>query len=587
MSYLDTPRLVFSGQFQADPSTVNNDPEHFDTANFQTAYDLPGTSITFPTPPQQGMSNGWWNPTGSGAWRFRDCVVRQVVYRDGTSTSDPKKDPIIGMPVNDVSAQIEGKLVDLDSQQQMVSQIWGFKVTVGQTSSGGGVGFSSDFKVSPFADIWFRIPVPPGTPDSCFGAFYQGVLNVTRWAGPGGSRFLKELAAGGKQPKQLSIRFNVDAYNDGWDSLDFTFGRVVGSIGPYDPSEPEHFVAGRALQGVVPPTTSPSPSPFNTARAYAQLVGNVLTLDLGNSIPYQSVGGPPVDLGKLSVALLGAAGEPVTLGSIPYKDAGWYEQTAGIVSFKLTSSQAKQAANLPLNVIQDGQRTPLLAESADGMWVRADDFVFRLSPGESVQTTFYATRFGKRAPGQQISLAYDPSQMQGQATQGPLPGPQNIGTPESAFTFKTSLKTGSDGTVKLKLTAGDPGNQRQYIDGQLYGVTYGPGPTAPAQGSVQNPSQILNALVFSGYTAPPQPDWAHDVQPIFKQFANLYPVMQRILDLSDYDSVVASKGAIQGVFKTPVTSTGYMPVTRDLSPARRNMILSWLAQTPPLKSRGE
>lgn len=580
MSYLDTPRLVFSGRFQADPSTVNNDPEHFDTANFQPGYDLPGRSVSFPTPPGQGMSNGWWNPTGSGAWRFRDCVVRQVVYRDGSSTADPTQDPIIGMPVNDPSAQIEGKLVDLDSQQQMVSQIWGFQVMVGQPSSG--VGFSSAFQVSPFADIWFRIPVPPGSPDSCFGAFYQGVLNV-KWAGAGRSRFLQELASGGKPPKQLSIHFNVDAYNDNWDTPDFTFGRVVGSIGTYDSSEPTHFVAGRALQGVVPPTTSPSP--YNTARAYAQIVGDVLTLDVGNSIPYQSVGGQPVALGKLSAALLPPSGKPVTIGEIPYASPGWYEKTAGIVSFKLTPTQAKQAASTPLGVVQSGNATPLLAEAADGVWVHADEFVFRLSPGESTQTTFYAAKFGKRAPGQQISLAYDPSQMQGQATQGPLPGPQNIGTPESAFTFKTGINTGADGTVKLKLTAADPGDQRQYIDGQLYGVTYGPGPTPPPTGSVQNASQILSALVFSGYKASAQPDWTHDVQPIFNQFAKLYPVMQRILDLSDYDSVVANKQAIQGVFNTPVTSTGYMPVTRDLSPAKREMILRWLAQPTPLKTR--
>jgi hypothetical protein len=31
MSYLGLPRLTFAGQFQADPSTVNNDPEHFDS----------------------------------------------------------------------------------------------------------------------------------------------------------------------------------------------------------------------------------------------------------------------------------------------------------------------------------------------------------------------------------------------------------------------------------------------------------------------------------------------------------------------------------------------------------------------------
>ena len=60
MSYLQTPRLHFAGKFQADPSTINNDPEHFDTSKFQSNYNLPGP----------GASNGWWNPGGTAAWRF-------------------------------------------------------------------------------------------------------------------------------------------------------------------------------------------------------------------------------------------------------------------------------------------------------------------------------------------------------------------------------------------------------------------------------------------------------------------------------------------------------------------------------------
>ena len=79
MSYLQLPRLVFSGQFQADPSTVNNDPEHFNPAAFRSNYQLPGS----------GASNGWWNPRGTGAWRFFDCKVGSVWYQDGTSCSDP------------------------------------------------------------------------------------------------------------------------------------------------------------------------------------------------------------------------------------------------------------------------------------------------------------------------------------------------------------------------------------------------------------------------------------------------------------------------------------------------------------------
>lgn len=40
MSYLQFPRLIFSGQFKADPSTVNNDPEHFNPQTFKSNYDL-------------------------------------------------------------------------------------------------------------------------------------------------------------------------------------------------------------------------------------------------------------------------------------------------------------------------------------------------------------------------------------------------------------------------------------------------------------------------------------------------------------------------------------------------------------------
>jgi hypothetical protein len=587
MSYLDTPRLIFSGQFQADPSTVNNDPEHFDTANFQSNYDQPGTPIKFPIYPNQGMSNGWWNPTGSAAWRFRDCVVTQVFYTDGTSTTDPTQDPVIGMPVNDPSLKIEGKLVDLDPQQQMVSEVWGFRVFVGEPASGG-IGFGGDFQVAPFADIWFRVPT--GTPDSCFGAFYQSVLNVSAWAppAPGISRFLSELSAGGTQPQQLSIRFNVDAYDDNVGSENFTFGRVVGSIGLYEASEPVHFVAKRALQPAAPPQGLPTLNP-----AYAQVVDGMLTLDLSNSIPDQQVGGPPVALGAIQAALLPQGGPPVPLGDpIPYADAGWYESTAGIVSVQL-NEQAGQAANTPLGVVRvgaDNTLTPLLAEAANGMWLRADEFVFRLSPGGTAATTLYATAFGRPAADQQLSFGYDPSSLQNQVNAGPILAPQNVGNPEGACTFDLSADTGPGGTATLTISAGDPQNPRGYIDGQVYGINYGLGTTPPPIGTQTNPTNpclLINPLIFDGYQAPAEPDWTHDVQPIFQQYANLYPVMRQYVQLDDYDSVVANASRVRGVFNAPINSTSYMPVTRDLSPARREMILSWLAQTPPLRTRAD
>lgn len=564
MSYLKAPRLIFAGHFQADPSTVNNDPEHFDTNRFEPNYTLRGA----------GATNGWWNPGGTAAWRFFGCTVQRVVYRDGTFCDHPSDDPVVGIPINGSDVRAEGKIVDLDPEQQMVSEIWGLQVVLG--SNGIGFGFRSDFDVAAFADIWLRYP--QGQPDSFFGAFYQSVLNILEWKSRGQSRFLTELEhslpPSGKGGK-LSIKFNVDGYNDDFRSPTFTLGRVVGSIGIYEEMEPKHFVTGRALsapQGIKP----------SWGTAYAALCENSLVLDLGNSLPTKSAGGPlATKQAQIYAAVMPSTGPPVLLGEIEYQDPTWYSRTAGVVSLKLTENQLELIQANPLAVVQPSilqtpHSPPLLVESSNGAFIRADQFVFRLNPGESRSTRLYVTQFGRLSPNQQISLTYDPTIMEGQVKQGPIAGPPNVGQPTSAFTFPTSVSSGPDGTAELVMTAANPGKPRDYIDGQVYGVTYGIGSTPPPVGSVTNPSQILSALVFSNYEVPNQPNWLEHVQPIFQQYSDLYPVMRPIVDLASFASVIKRLNILKNVFNTPVASPNYMPVTRDLSAAKRQMILKWL-----------
>lgn len=553
MSYLSAPRLVFAGQFQADPSTVNNDPEHFNTNRFRSNYQLPG----------EGASNGWWNPRGTGAFRFRNCSVRSVTYRDGSSCHDPNLDPLVGLPVNGSDLRVEGKIVDLDPEQQMVSQIWGFSVLLGNPE--GEFGFRSKFAVTAFGDIWVRFP--GGQPDSFFGAFWQSVLERVKWTGALQSRFLEELRENGILPEQLSIKFNVDGFEDDSSSPDFTFGRVVGSIGLYLPEEPRHFVSGRRLWSVPGAPASLNDTP-------ALLDGRILTLDLGNSLPTQSVGGALANVDRLTVAIQPQTGNPVLLGQIDYQCPTWYEQTAGIVSFTLSEEQTQTAGNSPLVVLQNGTQ-PLLQEAGDGSWVRADDFVFRLNPGDTAATRFYATRFGQPIANGQISLGYDPSIIQGQIKQGPVSGPRIVGQPTSAFTFPAAIPV-VNGVAELPIQSADPGNPRHYIDGQLYGVTYGLGDQPPPVGGVQNPSLILSALVWSGFEIPQKPNWLRDLRPIFQQYADLYPIMKPIVDLGNYASLTSRLYILKNVFSAPVTDPNYMPVTRDLSLNKRRMILQWL-----------
>jgi hypothetical protein len=553
LTYLAFPRFNFVGSFQADVSSVNNDPEHYDPATFQANYQLWG----------KGTENGWWNPTGSGAFRLTDCKVTSVVFRDGTRIEDdPLFDPLIGLPVRNTPGRVVAKLVDLDPEQQMVSMIWGLDITVG--FPGSGLQLAGGFQPAPFTDLWKN---SPGNGSGSMSALYQSVITDLRTGDSvSSSRLLQELLT--VSPDALSARFIVDAMDMDPTSPTFTFGRLVGAIGPTAPSEPTHFVAGRRLSAVAGSTPG-----LNDAAALVH--DAVLSVDLGNSRPMQSLGGPPTPIGPLSFALLDEQGNPgPPFASVACDDPGWSASCGGVADFVLSADVATTAESRPIVVVNAG--APVLSESVDGKWLRADDFVFRMDPGDRASTTFYARRFGRPDSGVKISLGYDPSMMAAQVLQGPFPGPPQVGVPASALQFPTSITTGDNGTASITLVASNPGHPRGYIDGQVYGVTYQAGDQPPPAGSVGNAGLMLSALVFDEIPVPEKPDWLSDVRPILQPYANLYPVMKAFVDLSNYADLVGRKTILAKTLALPIGDPNHMPVTRDLSAAKRQILLKWL-----------
>jgi hypothetical protein len=111
VSYLEHPRMHFIGCFQVDVSTVNNDPLHFDDNRFLPRYQLPSDST--------GL-NGWWNPSGTGIFRIQNCTIKRLVTDHGILAADP----LLKGFVSDAHTGVSAKIVDLDPQQQGVSQIW-------------------------------------------------------------------------------------------------------------------------------------------------------------------------------------------------------------------------------------------------------------------------------------------------------------------------------------------------------------------------------------------------------------------------------------------------------------------------------
>jgi hypothetical protein len=570
MSYLNALRLHFAGQFQANVSTVNNDPAHFDNATFQPSYQLLQG-------PNMNPPNGWFSPQGDAAFRLLGCRVTSAWTPSGQVAAS---DPVLQALVADSDSAVPAKMADLDSEQQLVSEIWGLQVRI--ADSQGNTLLTGDFEPMAFIDIWDRAITSDGG-DVIAGAMWQSVLQNLQWGNVGNSPFLTALQQAAEASGLLSIKFNLDGINLDNTSPNFMCGRIVGTIGPAASDEPHHLVIGRqfmAAPGLGGQFFKPKGG-INFCVGRVDTAAKCIFLDLGNALRTNTPGSGMANQGDLTLS----AGDP--LGTIPatgpggYTVQGWYETTAGVVALPLSDSQLQSIAASPLTITGDPNIS--ITEWSSGVFVRADTFVYRMSPGETVTISACAMQWGNPLAGVSIGFSLDSSQLQPTA-ESPVATPVNVLTHANVpvSTTPPTVTTDSNGRGVLTLAAADPGNVRWFnngqdygIDGQVYGVR--PAFTDPSlnTGPV-NDWNFVSFLVWSGFTASNPVTW-QDLAPIFQQYANLYPVMNRFLNLGDYDQVVANAGLLQLAFGLNTADPNSMPATRDLSPAKRNAILSWLA----------
>jgi len=573
MSYLNPIRLHFSGQFQADPSTVNNDVRHFDNATFQPQFQQPQSGA---------FMNGWWEPEGGGAFRLVGCTVNTVGYADGTLSQG---DPVVGMAIADANARVAGKIVDLDPQQQLVSEIWGLVVRL---TDGNADYFSGRFDVASFSDIWWARAQGGGAAgDTGAGSFWQSVIGPVTWGDTSGSPFLQQLKAASPDGL-LSIKFNVDGYNMSSSSAAFTLGRIVGTIGPTSRNEPRRFVVGRQL---LPQVANQNPAgQMNFMPAVVDASTRRVLADFGNALPTVRPGGALTNIGDLQLGYLDAASafhSLGTLGAATYTQTNpqfsWYTNTGGIQAFPpgRTLTDAELAALGQSRVAVTAGGSVIVQENIDGLYLRADKFTFRLEPGETAQVRLWGAQYGAPLANAPIVVFADPSGLQsggGDPNDGLGPTP-SFAEPASAISFPKTLQTDAQGRATLPIAASNPGNPRGYIDGQVYGVRYllksiaqGLGPN-PSFGF--DPSDFVSLHVYDTYAVPPEPTW-YELQPIWQQYANLYPVMDRLMNLASYEDVAAHANLLAFAFGLPIEDPNHMPVTRDLSQGKRGAILRWL-----------
>lgn len=114
------------------------------------------------------------------------------------------------------------KIVDLDTQAQRFTEIWGWRLQIGDF-------FSADYTPVPFQYAWSKLTCGGG--NASIGTVYQSVLSNIQWMDNSNrSPFIKQLQDTMKndniESDKLSIRFNLDLY--GLLTEPKITGRIVG-----------------------------------------------------------------------------------------------------------------------------------------------------------------------------------------------------------------------------------------------------------------------------------------------------------------------------------------------------------------------
>jgi hypothetical protein len=96
------------------------------------------------------------------------------------------------MTIQNADRRAPGKLVDLDPQQQMVSEIWGMQLRLVNASLA--TIMQGEFLPAAFINLWWKQVAAVKT-DQQLAACYQSVLHGVTWAADTGSKLLDAMIA--------------------------------------------------------------------------------------------------------------------------------------------------------------------------------------------------------------------------------------------------------------------------------------------------------------------------------------------------------------------------------------------------------
>ena len=620
-SYLGYPRVHFAGQFRADTDTRNNA-----RCNYRMDKEL------------DDDLNGDWGFNGTNEFQFFDVGVTSVVYQDGT-TSDT--DSIIGRNIIGNLKRPFAKLTDLDTDIQDHSTIYGlnFGIAWDDWDDSEDKAFYGKWTTSVIAQcMWPRLKCysrdNPGSElfQDSFPLGAQATSRITDidWSNVGDSQALADLqTAAAANGGDLQVRISIHYYTRNYPTYvpyNATLGYVVGVIGI--PSERDTlnvpgqramsfvgfpigltFEEGDLCYGKEDDITQFGPWMY-TAPFEVDTENGQVHLDISNSVS-STLDNSLRNIGTLRVGVLVDDCIQILLDEdIPYDDSDLLPVNSGIYDITLDATLLAQLDDYPLVMGQ------YLSDSTEGTAI-CGEFLSTDDTSHSMNIMLQESEYFVRPNGyyvDRLDRTLNPSStMELYVTRYGQPAQVNVEVqsgwsflpPNGIIPSSSTATSDGDGIATFEFVlqdtipedrlygtqqcteATDPSNGFQLpIEGQVYNFTFCVSTTdIPCQTTDIN----FAFLAFSDVDySDSTPNWVDNVEPILAQFARLAPIMDTILDMGSYADVTKSHNInlMRETLLLDFDDPSYMPTTRDLSPANRDMILTWL-DNPIYNSQGD
>ncbi len=623
MSYLERPRVNFKGSFVANVPTGNNnnvvpllDPADviLDAEDLKKK-DKDLFDWLIQTDMKTGMVRASWNFFGDGTVRFENVrITSAFLPHNKTEIAESSTDPLFKADVHllghnlDVEGitvqQSPAVMVDVNPTNAYSSQIYSgeFRIS-GLDANGEYTMFMRGFEPSIAPSFWVDTNGMRNLCakyDAAAAAVWQTVITKDNleWDQKVVSPIISALQKALENADGLVVRYCTYFFLKEFKTstlakkfakqnyaTNMSAAKMVGTIGVWRKTELKSYPTGRLLVpreklevqldcgDLVDPQSprkehsiskvSDPDSERDRKFYFGPVIASVMpaedskstpyiALDTVNMVPEVTADGTKVSMGILNLAYL-VDGKPVIIGPIPDCDQkSVYEQTAGIVEIPFPNDVSpNDVKGQPLCIVQDDK--PLVVEPPY-ICCQTDDRGQYVKPDAIYDINVRLTRLGQPVPeGTKVKLTL-------------LLNANSLGQHE--------FVVDKMGNVLVQLQAGDsqevqismiPEGAEKDVNDFRWWFAYG----------FYSNVRVYPDDKFDNVTDE-QLTWDYIYTQVFRYYYLLYPAMSRYFPFNDQAAMEANALRIQQLTDPKLfNKTYYMPVTRELSPGKRQLIEQW------------